>query len=506
MGLLSQGMDSLSLRGARSSRRTSNASTATGASGHGSHHGGAGKDTETQIDDGDPNDTSTLDSEEGNILMSLISQLRPGMDLSKIALPTFVLEPRSLLERITDFFSHPELIFGAGDEPEAKERFLRVMTYYLSGWHIKPKGVKKPYNPVLGEFFRCTYVYPDGTEGFYVAEQVSHHPPVSAFFYVSPKNGLLVTGELKPKSKFLGNSAATIMEGEDRIRLLNRPEDGEYVITMPNTYARGILFGKMLLELCDLSTIVCEKTDYRSDVDFKAKGWISGGYNVISGKVTGPGKADAGELSGHWSSEIEFHDKKTKEKRVLFNPATAKIAPKRVLPESEQEEYESRRLWSQLTDAIRTADMHAATAAKSAVEDHQRELVRKREAAGEAAPPSRFFKHVAGDKWMPSLDVDSLPKDPLEMETTVRKWIFGDKNPLDYAEGATRVRSPGSPTKPAAAGAAAGAATAAPVANASSGASLAESTTSTISTPPSSATAPGPPADGPKFDHPVAHQ
>jgi hypothetical protein len=41
-----------------------------------------------------------------------------------------------------------------------------------------------------------------------------------------------VTGELKPKSRFLGNSAATIMEGEDRIRLLDRPEDGEYVITV----------------------------------------------------------------------------------------------------------------------------------------------------------------------------------------------------------------------------------------------------------------------------------
>jgi len=26
---------------------------------------------------------------------------------------------------------------------------------YLAGWHIKPKGVKKLYNPVLCEFFRC---------------------------------------------------------------------------------------------------------------------------------------------------------------------------------------------------------------------------------------------------------------------------------------------------------------------------------------------------------------
>jgi hypothetical protein len=154
------------------------------------------------------------------------------MDLTKIALPTFVLEPRSLLERITDFFSHPDLIFGAGQDPDARVRFMRIMTFYLSGWHIKPRGVKKPYNPILNEFYRCTYYYPDGSQGYYVAEQVSHHPPISAFFYVSPKNGILVTGELKPKSKFLGNSAATIMEGEDRIRFLNRPEDGEYCISV----------------------------------------------------------------------------------------------------------------------------------------------------------------------------------------------------------------------------------------------------------------------------------
>lgn len=40
---------------------------------------------------------------------------------------------------------------------------------------------------------------------------------------------------------------------------------------MPNTYARGILFGKMTLELCELSTIDCDGTDHHCDVDFKAK-------------------------------------------------------------------------------------------------------------------------------------------------------------------------------------------------------------------------------------------
>jgi hypothetical protein len=37
--------------------------------------------------------------------------VRIGMDLSKITFPTFVLEPRSMLERITDFMAHPELMF-----------------------------------------------------------------------------------------------------------------------------------------------------------------------------------------------------------------------------------------------------------------------------------------------------------------------------------------------------------------------------------------------------------
>jgi hypothetical protein len=37
------------------------------------------------------------------VLMHIISQLRPGADLSRVTLPTFILEPRSMLERITKY-------------------------------------------------------------------------------------------------------------------------------------------------------------------------------------------------------------------------------------------------------------------------------------------------------------------------------------------------------------------------------------------------------------------
>lgn len=372
-------------------------------------------------EDTEPDDTSILDENEGSIITSLISQLRVGMDLSKVTFPTFVLEPRSMLERITDFMAHPDLIFGAENCDDPEERFMRVLQYYLAGWHIKPKGVKKPYNPVLGEFFRCRYDYPNGTQGFYIAEQVSHHPPVSAFFYVSPLNQVQIVGELRPKSKFLGNSVSTTMEGENRVVLMGRPEDGEYVITMPNMYARGILFGKMVLELGDTCVAQNERNGIACDLEFKTKGFFSGTYNAIAGRVR-RGNTDVGEVSGKWSHVMDFKNSRTGEKRPLFDVGKEgqKVAPKWVAPEDEQEMYESRRLWSALTQAILLKDMEAATEAKSAVEDAQREMRRKLEESGDVHR-TRFFELRAG-RWEPKL---TLPQDPQEAVVAVQEWIYG---------------------------------------------------------------------------------
>lgn len=198
-----------------------------------------------------------LEEEPRSILLSLISQLTTGMDLHKITLPTFVLEPRSFTEKITDFMQHPDIIFRTHAKESSTERFLDVLSFFLSGWHIRPIGVKKPYNPVLGEFFRCKWQFADGTDAVYVCEQVSHHPPISAYYFHSPGNHILIKGDARPKSKFLGNSAATIMQGGYSIFITNRDE--EYQITLPNLYARGVIFGSMYMELGDSVIIECKK-------------------------------------------------------------------------------------------------------------------------------------------------------------------------------------------------------------------------------------------------------
>ena len=52
-----------------------------------------------------------------SVIMHMLSQVRVGMDLTRIVLPTFILEKRSLLEMYAEFLAHPDL-FAAYVAPE----------------------------------------------------------------------------------------------------------------------------------------------------------------------------------------------------------------------------------------------------------------------------------------------------------------------------------------------------------------------------------------------------
>jgi hypothetical protein len=138
--------------------------------------------------------------------------------------------------------AHPETLLPMPEVEDPIDRFVSVVKFYLSGWHIKPpyvppaqlstlfnantgySGVKKPLNPILGEIFTCYWTYPDNTKGYYISEQTSHHPPKSSYFFMAPEHYIRIDGTLKPRSKFLGNSAASMMEGLAVMRFLNRGE------------------------------------------------------------------------------------------------------------------------------------------------------------------------------------------------------------------------------------------------------------------------------------------
>lgn len=154
------------------------------------------------------------------------------------------------------------------------------------------------------------------------------------------------------------------------------------------------------------------------------QGFFGGSYNAVGGKIKGP-KGDIGELSGHWHDMMELQRKgvsffspcrnsgrshgcslsvspsQVKGRETLFDASTARVVQKAVSPEDQQAPNESRRLWTKVTAAIKAKDLDAATDAKSAIEEAQREAARQRDASGETFKP-RFFKPTGKNgEWRP---------------------------------------------------------------------------------------------------------
>ena len=191
------------------------------------------------------------------------------------------------------------------------------------------------------------------------------------------------------------------MTGSTTISLdLSSGKVEEYQVNYPNVYVKGLLFGTMMLELGDTAEMKCPDLDLMCDMEFTTKGYFSGQYNGIKGRVK---RISSGEilytLSGKWTETIFIQDSTVRgaKQEIFFDVDTVKIMPKQVLPESEQEEYESRRLWTKLTSALLKRDTDLATDEKTKVEDHQRQLRQQREQSG-AEYKTRFFK-CENDVW-----------------------------------------------------------------------------------------------------------
>ncbi|XP_046405651.1 oxysterol-binding protein-related protein 8 isoform X8 [Ischnura elegans] len=333
-----------------------------------------------------------LAEENKSLIWFLVKQVRPGMDLSKVVLPTFILEPRSFLDRLSDSYYHVDLLSKAVLEDDAFTRMKWVVKWYLSGLYKKPKGLRKPYNPILGETFRCFWKHPNGSRTFYLSEQVSHHPPVSAFYVTNRQDGFCISASILAKSKFYGNSTSAILEGVAILTLLPRGE--EYSLTIPYAHCKGILVGTLTMELGGKVAIECEKTGYRTEIEFKLKPFLGGAEqtNAISGRLK-LGKETLATIEGHWDSTVYIRDKRTGEEQVFWTVSPevrASRLRRYTVPVEYQGEFESERLWRHVSSAILQDDQVAATEQKTILEEAQRKAARERLASNSTWVPRHF--------------------------------------------------------------------------------------------------------------------
>ncbi|KAF2988641.1 hypothetical protein EK904_007392 [Melospiza melodia maxima] len=367
--------------------------------------------------------------EQRSVILHLLSQLKLGMDLTRVVLPTFILEKRSLLEMYADFMSHPDLFVAITNGGGPEERMIRFVEYYLTSFHEGRKGAiaKKPYNPIIGETFHCSWRLPKSSvateagtncsahsaseqlappkdaEGQaepdcytvkFVAEQVSHHPPVSGFYAECVERSMCVNAHVWTKSKFLGMSIGVTMVGEGVLHLLEHGE--EYTFSLPCAYARSILTVPWV-ELGGKVNINCAKTGYSASINFHTKPFYGGKLHRVTGEVKqNMTNTVVCRVQGEWNSVLEFTYSNGETKYVDLTKLS--VTRKRVRPLEKQGPFESRRLWQHVTESLRDGDIDKATEHKRALEERQRNEERLRAETETPWCTKYFLKDRSGDQ------------------------------------------------------------------------------------------------------------
>ncbi|XP_059840236.1 oxysterol-binding protein-related protein 9 isoform X2 [Hypanus sabinus] len=354
--------------------------------------------------------------EHKSVIMHLLSQVRLGMDLTKVVLPTFILERRSLLEMYADFFAHPDLFVSIVDQTDPRDRMVQVVKWYLSAFHAGRKGsvAKKPYNPILGEIFKCHWIVPEieieenaepvaagpipeasQNSVTFVAEQVSHHPPISAFYAECLSKKIQFNAHIWTKSKFLGMSIGVHNIGQGCVSLLDYDE--HYILTFPNGYGRSILTVPWV-ELGGECNITCAKTGYNASIIFHTKPFYGGKKHRVTAEIFSPhDKKSFCSIEGEWNGAM-YAKWSTGESSIFVDTKKMPIVKKKVRKLEDQDDFESRRLWKDVTYNLKIKDIDAATEAKHRLEERQRAEARERK-ENEVQWETRVF-HEDGECWI----------------------------------------------------------------------------------------------------------
>lgn len=135
-----------------------------------------------------------------NVSLWSVIKKNLGSDLSKLPLPVNFNEPLSLLQRMVESFEYSHLLDDAAKCETICDQLTFIAAFNVSTYSNTAKRTGKPFNPMLGETYECDRRTELGWRFF--AEQVSHHPAVSALHCES--NDWLYYQDFSMKTSFRG--------------------------------------------------------------------------------------------------------------------------------------------------------------------------------------------------------------------------------------------------------------------------------------------------------------
>ncbi|XP_076991874.1 oxysterol-binding protein-related protein 1 isoform X3 [Tamandua tetradactyla] len=265
-----------------------------------------------------------------------------GMELSKITMPVIFNEPLSFLQRLTEYMEHTYLIHKASSLADPVERMQCVAAFAVSAVASQWERTGKPFNPLLGE----TYELVRDDLGFrLISEQVSHHPPISAFHAEGLHNDFIFHGSIYPKLKFWGKSVEAEPKGTITLELLEHNE--AYTWTNPTCCVHNIIVGKLWIEQYGNVEIINHRTGDKCVLNFKPCGLFGKELHKVEGYIQDKSKRKLCALYGKWTECLysadlatfeayKKNDKKNpEEKRNSRQVSTSEESDEMPVPDSE---------------------------------------------------------------------------------------------------------------------------------------------------------------------------
>ncbi|EDN94526.1 hypothetical protein SS1G_10400 [Sclerotinia sclerotiorum 1980 UF-70] len=293
-------------------------------------------------------------------------------DLSSLTAPPFLLSPQSIVEFPTYWAEHPSLFIAPTHSGSPEERALLVLKWFISTlkWQHstrdengKKKGMK-PLNPFLGECFMGSWE--DDGEGTgrteLVAEQVRQ-----------------LQGTIAPQSYF---SSTVHIERHGYSLLTFSQQNETHLITMPPIHLTGLMSGSLSPELSGTSYIR-SSSGFTTRISYSSKGWISGTPNTFSAIIYKKSEnTPIFKAEGQWSDKFNVKDMRSGENILQFDASSLKRKSIKVKPLEQQKEFESRRAWRHVTQAINESDIFKIGKKKGKIENEQREMRKKEKVEG----------------------------------------------------------------------------------------------------------------------------
>ena len=208
-------------------------------------------------------------------------------------MPVYFNEPLSFLQKFSEDLEYYDLLDKAvagiscffyketdtlSSATTSLERMQWIAVFAVSPYAATTRTAK-PFNPILGETFEMMR---DDLGYRYFAEQVSHHPPISACH--CDGNGYTYWAEAHINNKFKGNVLEVNPSGSFHVLIHATKE--HFVWHRVKTVVNNIIIGTLWVDNMGEMLIKNLSTGETALLNFKQKGWFSStGYGEMEGLI-----------------------------------------------------------------------------------------------------------------------------------------------------------------------------------------------------------------------------